>query len=544
MKQTKVKFNINLIFVIILDLLSSFTLVLFPLILMRIINALTINDLNEFYSNIILAIFLVLVQVCLFYFYEKFKNRYVFNCINKLRINIMSNILKLPYNLFIVNDKSEYINIMINDINELETKYYDSVFGLISKIFLLTLSSISLFSVNSSFFLIVIVILISMFILPNLFSKLITNKRKLCMKAYSQYTELINEYLDGFTVIKSYNISKEKLQTFKKKSIFLDTNNLKFKNILALLNSIFGATTIIISLAVFIIGGTLVINNIIEVGALVAVLQLIMYIIEPTSSITEYINNLKSVKPLWSRIESIQYSEIVLKAPKRLKNIESIALKSIYYKYPSQTECTLKNINLNFESGKKYAIIGGNGSGKSTLLHIVGNILKDYKGNIYINNKSIEEYDETDIYNNITYIHQEDFLFNQSIVDNIIFSKNSVENNDISLFNIFSDNESLSNKVNNSNYLIGYNGENLSGGEKQKVSILRAFYNLRNILLLDESDSALDQKSYNNLLNILNKNRDQILIFVTHKPKDILFEFDYIIEMSNGEIENIINTNL
>ncbi len=536
------KIDFNLISVFVLDIMNIMFNVLFSLVSMKIFDAIIKKNLNEFYKNIFLAFICISIQMLTFYLYSKNKNKYIKNKINYLRVNTMKNILELKYDDYVLKEKAEYINIILNDLDDIDYKYFNAIFELISKTLLLIFSSILIFFINKIFFIVLIIIIATITLLPNLFSKILYNMQIKCMNSKLNFTEQLNECLDGFKTIKSYNMIDKINQFYKLKANNFDENNRKFKDLLALINTIFATTTMIIILSIFIVGGNLVLNNKIELSIIIAILQLSMNIIDSTGAITENISNLNGIKPLFERIENIKNinTENDYCKCESLHMIEKIELKRVSYKYLNQEKYAIKNVNITFEKGKKYAIIGNNGSGKSTLLKIIGNIIKNYKGDIYFNGINSNNFSSKDISRKFTYMHQDDFLFNDSIVNNISIFSNKRLNLSYDLNNfLFSD--EIIKKFNDENYKVGYNGEKLSGGEKQKICILRAIFNLNEILILDESDSALDNHSFEIIMNTLNKNN--FLICVTHKKVEDLNNFDYIITMDNGEIKSIKENN-
>ena len=208
----------------------------------------------------------------------------------------------------------------------------------------------------------------------------------------------------------------------------------------------------------------------------------------------------------------------------------------------------LDNINITFDKNKKYAIVGESGSGKSTLIKLLMRYYNDYEGKISIDNLNIKNIYSSDLYKNISMIQQNIFMFDDSIKENIRLYSNH-DDKDILDACKRSGLDKLLNKLPNGiNSLVGENGNKLSGGEKQRIAIARALINNTQILILDESTSALDNETAYNLENSLLNLENLTLITVTHKLiKNILNRYDEIIVMKNGKIiekgnfEDLIN---
>ena len=283
-----------------------------------------------------------------------------------------------------------------------------------------------------------------------------------------------------------------------------------------------------------------------------------MNIIEPTSNIAESYNNINSTKPIRERINKIYNIKVVNQSCEdnsinEIDKIDNIVLENVSYKYKNNSQYILNKINFIFKSGKNYAIIGENGSGKSTLLKIIGNIITDYEGEISINGLRYKNVDEKEIYNNISFIHQNSFLFNTSIKNNILLFNNA-NNTNMKNINELLDLLSLNNEIklntNDDNYSIGYNGEHLSGGERQKIAIMRALLRQKDMLLVDEANSALDSNTSNKVMQIIGELENTLSIVITHRIDESLKNFDYIVLIEKGEIsrcmkyEELENLNL
>ncbi len=219
-------------------------------------------------------------------------------------------------------------------------------------------------------------------------------------------------------------------------------------------------------------------------------------------------------------------------------NFENLKLKNIYYKYEENNNYILKNINLSINKNETIGIIGSSGSGKTTLIDIILGLLKPTKGKILINNKSVNELFYKELF---AYLPQNSNLLNTSIKKNIAIgiNDNNIEDNKISTSmkqsNIFNYVKGL---PDNEDTIIGENGVKLSGGQKQRISLARSFYFDRDILVLDESTSALDNETEKEIINELNKFRKQKTIIIISHKFSILKNCDKIFKIENNQISN------
>lgn len=208
------------------------------------------------------------------------------------------------------------------------------------------------------------------------------------------------------------------------------------------------------------------------------------------------------------------------------KNNNKLILKKIYYKVGGYE--ILKNINMQFNSGKIYAISGINGSGKTTLANIISGLIQPTKGSIIINNKILRKNERISM-NDISYILQEPGILDDTLLNNIfIKGEDSYNQVDLSAYINLINKFNFNKKIINKKFKLGDNGKLLSGGQRQKVSILRGLVKSSKILILDEFSNSLDNKSIKILLEYLNKiKKDKIIIIISHDDK-ILKYCDFI----------------
>ena len=217
------------------------------------------------------------------------------------------------------------------------------------------------------------------------------------------------------------------------------------------------------------------------------------------------------------------------------EKIYQIELKNISFKYDNSNENILSDINLKFTSGKIYCIIGSTGSGKSTLLDIILGLLSPVQGQIYCNNKIQIKPNNINWFKKISYVPQESFIYDDTLINNICLGnvgdlnekiRKSIETSELSSFA-----EEIQNKK------IGFRGQKISGGQKQRIGIARALFKENEILIMDEATNALDELTEKKVLaNIKKNNFEKIIINVSHRLGTIKFA-DEIIYLKDGKIK-------
>ncbi|PRR78311.1 putative ABC transporter ATP-binding protein YbbL [Clostridium liquoris] len=196
----------------------------------------------------------------------------------------------------------------------------------------------------------------------------------------------------------------------------------------------------------------------------------------------------------------------------------------------------LKNLNIHIESGDYISIVGPSGSGKSTFLKLCNNLISPSEGNISFNNKNISEYNPIELRKEIAYCFQMPHLFGNTVMDNLSFPfkirNKKVDMDRIKyLFSLFSmDEEFIDEKV-----------LNLSGGEKQRIALMRTLMFAPEILLLDEVTSALDSENTLIVENIINKlnSEGSTVLWVTHNKEQSTKYANKLLTLENGEIKSL-----
>ena len=328
----------------------------------------------------------------------------------------------------------------------------------------------------------------------------------------------------------------------------METSKKKYSILDGIIRGFSLSFSVTIYLGVLLLGGYLMYKKSITVGTAIIIIQLSTHIVGPVKLSISLINQIRSVAMIADKIEEILEDTHDDFENIKLENFsKSICIENLNFSYTEERKA-LDNINITFDKNKKYAIVGESGSGKSTLIKLLMRYYNDYEGKISIDNLNIKNIYSSDLYKNISMIQQNVFMFDDSIKENIRLYSNHDDKDILNACERSGLNKLINKLPHGINSLVGENGNKLSGGEKQRIAIARALINNTQILILDESTSALDNETAYNLENSLLNLENLTLITVTHKLiKNILNRYDEIIVMKNGKIiekgnfEDLIN---
>lgn len=506
------------------------------------------GDSDKFLIITISSISLIIVMFLTEYIDGLVMSSYIKNTVNYLRTDIFSKIINKDIKDFSLDNSGKYISILYNDLKIIEDNFFNNLFQVISCFISFIISLVVLFSISPTIVIFISIFGVLGFIIPNALSKKLVIQKKEYSQNLEQVTSITKDLFSGFEVIKGFNISNKINEIFKTASTNVETSKKKYSILEGIIRGFSLSFSVTIYLGVLLLGGYLMYKKSITVGTAIIIIQLSTHIVGPVKLSISLINQIRSVAMIADKIEEILEDTHDDFENTKLENFsKSICIENLNFSYTEERKA-LDNINLTFDKNKKYAIVGESGSGKSTLIKLLMRYYNDYEGKISIDNLNIKNIYSSDLYKNISMIQQNIFMFDDSIKENIRLYSNH-DDKDILDACKRSGLDKLLNKLPNGiNSLVGENGNKLSGGEKQRIAIARALINNTQILILDESTSALDNETAYNLENSLLNLENLTLITVTHKLiKNILNRYDEIIVMKNGKIiekgnfEDLIN---
>lgn len=517
--------------------LVALTSICFDFMMGFIVDIFSSGQTERFIPIIALSIGLIITMFLAEYIDGLVMSKYIKNTVNYLRTDIFYKIIDKDIKDFSLDNSGKYISILYNDIKIIEDNFLNNIFQVIASILSFSISIAVLFYISPVVVIFIVFFGVLGFIIPNALSKKLVIAKNDYSTNLEEITSVTKDLFSGFEVIKGFNISKKINQVFKYNSNNVETSKRKCSIIEAIVRGFSISFSVTIYLGVLILGGYLMYHNRITVGTAIIIIQLSTHIVGPVKTSISLINQIKSVSLIAKKIEDILKSSSEDIEENNLENFKNcIEINNLTFSYNEERKA-IDNINLTFEKNKKYAIVGESGCGKSTLIKLLMRYYNDYEGSIKIDDNDLKSIYSSDLYKNMSMIQQNVFMFDDTIKENIKLFANYSDEKVIKackrsgIYNLI---ERLPNGIDS---LVGENGSKLSGGEKQRIAIARSLINDTQILILDESTSALDNETAYNLESSLLELDDLTLIVVTHKLiKNILLNYDEIIVMRDGKI--------
>lgn len=316
----------------------------------------------------------------------------------------------------------------------------------------------------------------------------------------------------------------------------------------ALMESIVGFFSILLTLSLYILGGALVCKGNINLGTLVSLATLSGYFVSPFQSLSLLVPQINILNETITRIsEFVDYRNSLQAGEKRIEGFESLKLENVSFSYFGNIKNDVSNISMEIKEGEKIAIIGASGSGKTTITKLLLNVFSKYQGLITLNGIDIKDIKKEDVDKIFSIVTQVPLAINGTIKDNVDISNSISEKKVCELLKIvklYNDVEQFPLKINT---YIGENGQNISGGQKQRLAIARALATSPKVLILDEATSNLDPITEKEIFVNLKK-LNITLVVVTHRLNAIK-DADKLYLLRNGEIvesgthDELINRN-
>lgn len=523
------RFKSNMVSAVVLNILFSVSRILFAFLLMHMTDNLIAGALSTFVKNIFFAAGVVIMQSILMQLSARSVNKYVNKYMIWLRKCIMKGIVKLPLSAINTETIESYKTLLNNEILYFEDGFIRARVDIVSAIIFLIISCIAIAKLNCIFLLILLATVSMSFLLPNLFNNSVKKANERFLSSNENMVSSNDELVNGNRTIQSFGARKLVETLFLKHVILAHKEKESFQNYMTFTNSILVLVSLFVTFLVFLTGGIMVNNDVITIGALIAVVQMSSNIMQPVTEIMYNLNELNSCAALKSKISGIAVVESIEEGNVNADNsmTKSIDIHNVSYQYDVDSQGGIYDLNITFDCNKSYAIVGQNGSGKSTLLKLLTGEIEGYKGVIRIGGYDSLELSSEDRFRMMNYIGQQSFLFDADWKDNVTLFGSNEFTQDESYIKI----PGMDSILESTRSVL-----EMSGGEMQKVLLLRALNVTKQYFIVDEIDSATDSEAKREINCYINSMMNGTRIVVTHNIDDSLSAFDEIVHMDKGRI--------
>lgn len=459
----------------------------------------------------------------------------------KIEVSVSSNFfdhaLRLPRSYLVSHPTGDIIQRNIQDSSKYTNLLASGLWHFATSIFAVITIFIQIFTLSKMSFIVGVIIVGSLLTFGILYSFLyIRKKEKISSEYASKVDSLTQQSFSNIQMVKSF--ANEEMEKEKFHQMTKELEDIKYKVERSYANYwyVMDVSSVVYSFASMIIIGFLFFNGAIGLGAATSLIMLNGSIVDQSSQLSSQINHILRNSVSISRLNEYFKAEedFVIDGDLTPEIDGDIEFKNVSMAYDDNpSEEILKNISFKIRKGETLGIVGKSGSGKSTIINLLTRLDEYNSGSITINNIELKDINKKHLRENMGIVNQESFVFAKTIKDNLTILSKSDNNLDnyIEKVCLKDDIKKMNEGIDT---VVGERGVTLSGGQRQRISIARSLMKNKNVLILDDSLSALDNNVAKTIKNGLKENQCTTLI-ISHNLMNVM-DADNIIVLDKGEI--------
>ena len=492
---------------------------------------------NLWLAAIVLVLVNVVVGLCIF-FRGKLNSEISQQMSQDIRNDLYNNIQLWPYSTLSRSKAGDLIQRCTSDVEVVRQFFSGQLAEVVYAVSITVFANVVLFSINGSLAIYSLVTLPVLFIVSLLFFKSIQKFFTRFDETEAELTTVMQENLSNLRVVRAFNREKYEMDKFSIKNKELSKIDFKLINHLGFQWGVGGSLSMAQVLLTTLIGIFFVINNQITIGQFSVFISYQSMIVYPVRSLARLLSNMGKMKVSIERLlEILNEKTEDIESGKVLDIKGDIKFSHVGFQYDDGTFPVLKDISFSVKPNETLAILGPTGSGKSTLVHLLTGLLDYTEGSITIDSVELKEIQKKCLRKNVGIVLQEPFLFSKTIYDNIKISRKDADKSKVyAAAKIASVHDVISEFSGGYDTLVGEKGVTLSGGQKQRIAIARTIINDCPILIFDDSLSAVDTQTDNEIRKAIKSLRKKCTtIIIAHRISSAQ-DADHIIVLENGRI--------
>ena len=461
-----------------------------------------------------------------------------------LRDRMFDRAKDLSREFYQVNKVGDLMSLFTNDLDTVQECVGWGIMMLCDALLLGTMAVYNMWQMDK---LLTVLALIPMGLLmaaSTVLGKHMTKKWDTRQAAFSRLSDFSQESFSGIAVIKAFVKEAKELMAFKKLNVENEEANIDFTRtsvLMRILVTFFVETVICVILGY---GGWLVYNGKFDAGMLIEFLSYFSTVVWPIMAVAELIDMTSRGAASLKRVSELLDAEVTVcdrPGVRPLPNIKgTIEFRDLTFRYPGAEYDALKNVSFTIEAGENVGLVGKTGAGKTTLVDLILRTYNVPDGTILIDGRDVNAVPIRDVRAGCAYVPQDNFLFSDTIANNIAFASDHSDHGSVVRAAVLADVDgNISEFTEGYETVLGERGVTVSGGQKQRISIARALMKEAPILILDDSVSAVDTRTETAILKNLRSTRaGKTTILIAHRISTIE-KMDKILFLDDGHISGI-----
>ena len=463
-----------------------------------------------------------------------------------IRKNMFDHCKNLSQQFYHVNKVGDLMSLFTNDVETIQDSFGNGVLMFFDALLLGVLAVTKMFRMNKGLTLLSMLPMILLFLMVLLVGNLMSKTWDKRQEAFSHLSDFSQESFSGIAVIKAFTKEVKELKAFKKLNIENEKINVKFTMYDTMLNVLFIFFVESVICVILGYGGYLVYNGTFGAGELVEFISYFSAVIWPIEAVAILTDMTARASASCKRVAEFLDAPIdVCDKPSvvdREMDIKgSIEFKHLNFTYPLSDREVLSDVSFAINAGENVGLIGKTGAGKTTIVDIIARTYNVPEGTVFVDGIDVNDISIKELRRHIAYVPQDNFLFGDTIANNIAFSKETAfDAKEVQAAAVLSDVDGNIQEFSEKyETVLGERGVTVSGGQKQRISIARALMKDAEILILDDSVSAVDTKTERIILKNLSETRKgKTTILIAHRISTIE-KMDKIIFVDDGRILDV-----
>ena len=472
-----------------------------------------------------------------------FTNLAAFKYSNDLRQDVFRHVVKLSFEQTDNFTTGSLVTRITNDITQV-TNIVSMAMRMLIRTFMQFVGGIvALLSFNPKFANVLLYILPILLIAIVLILVFISPKFSIMQSRVDDVNAVVQENVTGARVVKAYTAEDKEIKRFEKANQNLFDINWKVFKVMSIMSPFMSVCIYVALISIIYIGGLDIVDGGMEIGQLTGSISYITMILFGFMMLAMFAQSIVRGTASIKRLNAVLDTNPVVIEGNEEDGLEvgTVEFKDVNFSYPgSSGELVLSNINLKINKGEKIGILGSTGCGKSTLVNLITRFYDATEGEVLVDGVNVKEFKFSSLRNKVALVLQKSELYSGTIKDNICWGKEDATQEEVEYAAKIAQADSFIKSFNEGyDTYVAEKGASLSGGQKQRISISRALIKKPEILIFDDSTSALDLQTEANLYKAINENlKDMTIITIAQRVASVK-NADKIVVLNDGEIASV-----
>ena len=458
-----------------------------------------------------------------------------------LRIEMFDHCKDLSRDYYQVNKVGNLMSLFTNDLDTIQECFGDGLLMFFDALFLGVLGFYNMWRMDVVLTLLTLIPLGLILLIGVFMGRAMMKKWEVRQQAFSNLSDFSQEAFSGYAVIKAFVKELKQLDAFRKLNVDNENTNVDYVKVSNLMHILIVTLVETVICVILGYGGWLVYKGDFSAGRLLEYIGYFTSVVWPVMAVSMLIEKTARGKASMNRISELLEAEITVKDEPGAEDIGEIRgdieFKNLTFRYPDGEFNALENVSFRINAGESVGIVGKTGAGKTTIVDLILRTYNVPRGTLFIDGRDVNDVTIRSVRAGCAYVPQDNFLFSDTIANNINFAFDELDMEEVETAAMLSDvHGNIAEFKDKYETILGERGVTVSGGQKQRISIARALMKKAPILILDDSVSAVDTDTEKVILQNLRESREgKTTILIAHRITTIQ-GLDKIVFVEDGRV--------